>query len=145
MAGDVDLAGILGIGGRREDGVHGVDLILLATEVDLGRVPGEAEVPSAAGNPTSTEASISGREHGRARGCRPRKTTGCRSRCAHRENPVDAEELGGLRAEDGDRLVGVAVFRYEPCATLGPTGSRPSVAACTLSALVSTPGMNGLR
>ena len=58
---DVDLARDLGVGRRGEHRVDGVDLVLLGTEVDLGRVPVEAEVASPRpGNPTSTEESISG-------------------------------------------------------------------------------------
>ena len=111
---DGDLVGVFGVGGGGEHVVDGVDLVGARAEVDLGRVPVEAEVLLRGGVSDEHRGVDFGGEHGGVEDAGEVEPlpAGCAARPSSqpdplsRVDPVDAQAPGGGGAEHGDRLAG---------------------------------------
>ena len=103
---DVDLAGVLRVGGRGEQVVDGVDPVGLGAEVDGGGVAVEAEVFLGRGEADEDGGVDVGGEHGRVEDAGDVEPLAADPDALAGVDAVDAEQLGGGGAEDGDGFLG---------------------------------------
>ena len=143
---DVDFAGVLGVGGRREHGLTAADLAGLGSQVDGGGMPVEAEVVLGGGEPDEHGGVDLRGERWRSSRCRRRRTTVVEPDALAGIDAVDPEALGGGRAEHGDGFFGGGGVEVAPSATVVPHGGEQAEAGrVDERALVSMEGMSGLR
>ena len=128
---DVDLVGVLGVGGGGEEVVDGVDPVVLGAEVDGGGVAVEAQVLLCRGV-ADQDGGVDGRgEHGRFEDAGHVEPLAADPDAFAGVDAVDPEALGGSRAEHGDGFLGGG--RVEVVA-LGDAGGdhREEVERCGL-------------
>ena len=103
---DVDLAGVLGVGGGGEQVVDGVDLVGLGAHVDGGGVAVEAEVVLGGGEADEDGGVDVGGEDGGVQDAGDVEPQVVEPDPLAGVDPVDPEALGGGGAEHGDGLLG---------------------------------------
>src|SRR5215469_5342846 len=127
---DADLAGVFGVGSRRQQRLDGADLAGCGADVDGGGVTAEVQVVLGGGEPDQDRGVETGGEDGGFEDPGQVEPLAAEPDPLAGPDAVDAEALGGHGAEHGDWFVGGGGVEVVAPGDAGADGSGQAEAGC---------------